>query len=626
MAKRILAAVLTICTLIFAAVPLAAFAESVNSGTFGENIVWEYDGETKTLTLDGTGNMFYMFTMPWSDFKSEIENIVIGDGITNISDNVFVDCAALKTVYIGKSVARISASAFRSEFEDYVSTPYAVSPIENIMVSDENEYYISLDGVLLSRDMTTLIQYPVGSPNEEYTFPSTVKTVLKKAFADCTALRSVVMDDALEVIGTKAFKGCTNLSDAAVPDFAESIQEDAFLNTALQNDESRRVNGVLYSGNWILNVKKDTVNLQIREGTVGAADKSFSTGKRWDSTALETVYIPKSMRKLDGFELSICENLKAITVDADSEWFWSQNGVLYNISVTELLVFPCKNGQTRISVPNTVEKIGNYAFRNCDTITEVILPPSVRVIGDNAFRYSDGLVKINFEDGLEEIGESAFSSCSKLNVPKIPETVTRIGWNAFAYTVTYNDEKNWKDDLLFYLDGCLLDSRSGNDVQRLEVEDGTRLIADRAIWYNFENMTELVLPNSLMYIGEDAASGNEKLERVLLYKTPEMWSEVCIGDDNWLTEGAELVFLPFTKSTALCTDSGIALSTAVYNMEKGKKIIAAGYRDNRLTDIKTVEFTGADENFWLSGAESAAVFIWDSNITPCAPKPERLMR
>ena len=120
---------------------------------------------------------------------------------------------------------------------------------------------------------------------------------------------------------------------------------------------------------------------------------------------------------------------------------------------------------TELTLPNSLESIGDGAFRGCSGLTELTLPNSVKIIGDGAFAYCSGLGKITVESGnsrydsrdncnsiietetntliagcknsiipnsITSIGNSAFYYCSELTELILPDSVTSIGNGAFG--------------------------------------------------------------------------------------------------------------------------------------------------------------------------------------------------
>ena len=97
-----------------------------------------------------------------------------------------------------------------------------------------------------------------------------------------------------------------------------------------------------------------------------------------------------------------------------------------------------------------VTEIGDRAFSNLDSLTEVVIPEGVTSIGAYAFNGCTMLAEIAIPEGVESIGEAAFQSCTSLAEIVIPEGVTKI--DSFAFhkcneltTVYYRgSEEQWK--------------------------------------------------------------------------------------------------------------------------------------------------------------------------------------
>ncbi len=92
-----------------------------------------------------------------------------------------------------------------------------------------------------------------------------------------------------------------------------------------------------------------------------------------------------------------------------------------------------------VSVPSTVEVIGESAFENNTTMTQVTIPSSVKTIEPYAFWGCDHLERVNLGSGLSEVGDFAFTSCPSLKTISFPDNISRIGIMAFADCVSLTD-------------------------------------------------------------------------------------------------------------------------------------------------------------------------------------------
>ena len=105
-----------ICTaLILSIIPTAVFAAGETSGKCGDNLTWSYNTATATLTISGTGDMYYYGSydaIPWYQYHSDMKYVTIGDKVTSIGNYAFSDCRGLTSITIPDSVTGISAYAF----------------------------------------------------------------------------------------------------------------------------------------------------------------------------------------------------------------------------------------------------------------------------------------------------------------------------------------------------------------------------------------------------------------------------------------------------------------------------------------------------------------------------------
>lgn len=82
---------------------------------------------------------------------------------------------------------------------------------------------------------------------------------------------------------------------------------------------------------------------------------------------------------------------------------------------------------TEIQLPDTLNRIGKYAFDSCNSLAELKLPSSLIVIDQGAFEGCCNLTNITLPAGLITLGDGAFRGCSSLTELNIPDSVINIG-------------------------------------------------------------------------------------------------------------------------------------------------------------------------------------------------------
>lgn len=80
----------------------------------------------------------------------------------------------------------------------------------------------------------------------------------------------------------------------------------------------------------------------------------------------------------------------------------------------------------------TPEAISDYAFLNCDSLSTITLPNSIKSLGTGAFYDCDTLKTVKLPTGITKIAKQAFYHCGFLQSITIPQNVTEIGAEAFA--------------------------------------------------------------------------------------------------------------------------------------------------------------------------------------------------
>ncbi|MHC1728269.1 MAG: leucine-rich repeat protein [Syntrophobacteraceae bacterium] len=86
---------------------------------------------------------------------------------------------------------------------------------------------------------------------------------------------------------------------------------------------------------------------------------------------------------------------------------------------------------TSVSIPDTVNRIGIYAFSECYNIASINIPDSIVTIGARAFQHCKALTDIVFGKGVAYIGDNAFHNCTGLTSVTLPPLIHRVYDSAF---------------------------------------------------------------------------------------------------------------------------------------------------------------------------------------------------
>ncbi len=155
-----------------------------------------------------------------SAFLSSIllKQIKIPDSVISVGGWAFAGCSTLERIMFPKSVASVGSMVF-----------YGCSSVTEISVDPDNAAYCSVDGVLYTKDMRTIIAYPAGKTDRSFEIPENVTSIEESAFIDCSSLEQITIPDSVTSIGEWTFSGCSSLTQTVIPEKTESIGAWAFL-------------------------------------------------------------------------------------------------------------------------------------------------------------------------------------------------------------------------------------------------------------------------------------------------------------------------------------------------------------------------------------------------------------
>ena len=538
MKKRILS-ILLAAVMLLSALPLGivdtAWAISsrdtvVDSGTCGGTLnnsqlmKWTLTSDG-TLTISGEGNMF---GAPWSQYKSKIKKVVIGEGVKSISDNAFHYYENLRSVSLPSTLTSIGEAAF-----------WACSSLQSITLPN-NLTNIGLNAFRACHSLTQVL------------IPASVTNIDGSAFECCTGLTDVVFEgNSLEFGSGATFYDCTSLKNVF------------FNGTRADWTASRGSSGSVLPAAAQIYYKNDLIS----SGTCG--DNSSGNNTQWKLTKAGTLIITVGTGYTEG----------GIADFAYGKAPWYQD--IYDSGIRCLIIgsgiktigsyaFADCTDLAEIIVPDGVISIGNGAFLQNSGAKRVVLPPSTVYIGHGALRDCSALTSVSLPDSMSNrLFLDMFEGCTNLKSVDIPDGITDIHEGDLASCPNWTDiyYDNWgrvwnrvvsnvrdsipdrmnvhfKDNIYdsgscgenvtwtLTADGTLTisgtgamtdytyDSRSPwyscrTYIKRVVMQQGVTSIGDHAFW-DCSGLTSVTIPDGVTSIGGDAFSGCAALTSVTI--------------------------------------------------------------------------------------------------------------
>ena len=394
---------------------------------------------------------------------SNLTKVIIPNSVTSIGNDAFYYCSNLTEVFIPNSVISIGNGVFTfCNRLTKVTIPNSVTSIGDYAFFDCR----SLAEVTIPNSVTSIGNnaFYYCESLTEITIPNSVTSIGGDAFAYCYGLTEVVIPNSVTSIGDWAFFCCNNITEVTIPNSVISIGYQAFaLCSSLA--EVTIPNSVTSIGNGAFENCSGLTSLIIGNSVTSIGDAAF-----WFCSSLTSVAIPGSVETFGAYIPFLgCSSLVSIDVNENNTVFASEDGVLFNKSKTELISYPEGKPDLNYTIPNSVETIGNNAFRDCTSLTELIISYSVTSIRENSIsgcsslssfnveenntvffsedgvlfnkskteliRYPEGKLDLHYfiPNSVTSIGNDAFLLCKNLTEVTIPNSVISIGHYAFEY-------------------------------------------------------------------------------------------------------------------------------------------------------------------------------------------------
>ena len=412
-----------------------------NTGSITASYTFEHP-TLKTVVVTG-GNGVDGYVLPERAFwhSSTIENIVLSNKITKISNQAFEDCFALKNIIIPSSITSIGEDAFKgcSSLKSLVLPNSIVSigsgalegctALESLTApyiggsSSENNYLGYIFGVETKNDRTEY-NGKISHVLKEIIITDSCPTIEDYAFAYFDGVVSVNLPNTYTSIGDFAFYNCSSLKEVNFSASLTDIGASAF---------------------------EDCINLREVSFSRAAEDPAkvdIGNNAFKGCTTLIKVINGKAIKTLGSYAFVSCEELENINLSnctAIGDYAFKDCACLRSV------IMPTSSSYT---------SVGTETFSNCYSLSGIKLSSYVTEIGTGAFENCYSITTIDLRN-VKNIKDSAFQGCSSLDIIHInigneTDGYLQIESNAFlgcdAMTTIYiwditngNDYNTWRD-------------------------------------------------------------------------------------------------------------------------------------------------------------------------------------
>ena len=488
--------------------------ENTPSEGFSYSLV--YSG--KAYMISGVGSC--------PDIHITIPSEYNGKPVVSISNEAFAECYSLKSIVIPESIVSVGSSAFKNciNLERVEFCGESVSLGEDAFAGCDSLKFNLYDNAKYignEKNPYLILVKVLATSIESCEIHKDTKSVARFAFSECTSIENIVLPEGLKLIGHAAFNNCSSLTSIILFTDITSIEDYAFSGCTALTD-------VYYGGgssDWASidfgdNLGLNNVTLHFYYGTEPPEEgPKYSERLSFELSEDGTYYIlagkgtcidehilipptydSKPVKEIGARAFYDYRTLEGVTIP-DSVEFIGDNAFSY-----------CYALKT-VNLGNGLKSLGHHVFSGCTGLEEITIPSNVEIIGEYAFSSCSALKTVVLENGLKTIGEGAFASSAVENI-EIPESVETVGNSAFF---------------------------SCRSLKSIAIPDGIEQIGEKAFCW-CTSLESIVIPKSVNSIGENAFHKSEALSVVYYGGSEEEFAEISVSENNAPLHSATVIY------------------------------------------------------------------------------------
>ena len=202
-------------------------------------------------------------------------------------------------------------------------------------------------------------------------------------------------------------------------------------------------------------------------------------------------------------------------------WFKSDN--LYLCTSIDRYAFE-KSSIVSIVIPSTIRIIQEGAFKYCRELKELVMSVGVEVIRHEAFLGCSSLTSLSLPISIKEVECMAFAECTSLEELVIPESIVELGRGAF-FGCSSLKKVIIPDSIV-----CIPDSAFSGCISLINVSlsNSIKTIGSFA-FLNCRSLRKIIIPDSVVEIGKHAFDGCISLCEIIIPAEMEIVSELPSG-------------------------------------------------------------------------------------------------
>lgn len=422
-------------------IPEFCFANcaSLTSVTLTKNVVSIGEGAfsgCKALTdIDFQGEVEWIYDQAFYNCVL-LRSLDLPNGKVKFGSYVFYMCTSLTDINFGE----------KTEIVDSGSNFLAGTKVSQFNLDSRSKIYKFLDlsegKILITYDESKIVFVAPNAEHGTVVIPASIDAISPGAFSGITTISSVVFEGAID-IGAYAFANCSGITSITfnyeTTVGAYAFQNNAKLTNANNIDKVTSIGAYSFSNTALANIVLGN-NLTVGEGaffksgvrnvTLGA-NTVLGLGVFQRCTSLITVNMPSAGGVVIG-DACFSSDTSLQNIDLSKTSDTIGNEAFYGCT-----------GLTVLNLAN-VKYLGNYAFSDCASVTTLSLPVIVE-IGEGAFSRNNtaggapAFKNVILPNTLKVIGDGAFMGCESLTNITIPNSVDVLGQFAFAYCLRLED-------------------------------------------------------------------------------------------------------------------------------------------------------------------------------------------